>query len=74
VHLWGWSKKKKKTGRTKNMKMVILGDKAKQILLKSTIIKDRGRQPIDRVDSLESGFPPKRGRNKYGKKKGMNSV
>jgi hypothetical protein len=61
-------------GRTKDTKMVILGDNAKQPLMRSAIIKDGDKQPVERVNSRESGFTPKRGKDKRGKQESANNV
>jgi hypothetical protein len=54
--------------------MMIGGDITKQSLVGNAIIKDRGRQLIDCVDSCESSFTPKWGRKRCGKKQSTDSV
>jgi len=63
-----------KTDRTKNTKLMVSGRRAKQPLVRGAMGKNRCRQPVDSVDSCESGFTPKRSRNQRGKEKSTNNV
>jgi hypothetical protein len=53
---------------------MVSGRRAKQLLVRGAICKNRCRQPVDSVDSCESGFTPKRSRNQRGNEKSTNNV
>jgi hypothetical protein len=57
-----------------NQKHEVDGRRAKQPLVRGAMGKNRCRQPVDSVDSCESGFTPKRSRNQRGKENSTNSV
>jgi hypothetical protein len=63
-----------KIDRTKNMKLMVSERRVKQPLVRGLMGKNRCRQPVDSVDSCESGFTPKMSMNQRGKEKSTNSV